>query len=405
MEKKKRHIGKYRKRKICFWVTLIVLLIVSFLMYFFYPLKPAKNKHIIRAGICGAVKHPAVYSIPVGADVSTLVRLANGITADADIAHNDLGEIVMNDTIYHIPARGDKNRQVAFNNEVKDVLSQPFSLSASDINMQKSDTTLRQYNVLYVGLPAVYLLIRYYPTLKRIDLTYIPHSTTFLVNDYRLIDIFFTLDVKPTMRILENKLGCKIDRYIIQDRTGFIDMIDALGGVDVNIDKSYADAYKLEPGKRRIGGLHTWEYIRYIDMKSIKALYTQGKNVDLIRHDNFQADPSAWQQVYDIRLHRQQLVLHAMYKALSELQMEQQLTFAQRFPHFVRTNMDKDFLLSMYADIYVKPQISISVFPGYYSYEGEKLFYNPDIPKFRMLYNQMRRNTLKKTDKREQVTY
>ncbi len=405
MEKKKRHTGKYRKRKACFWITLILLLIASFLLYFFYPFKPNGNKQIIRAGICGAVKQPAVYSIPIGADVSTLIRLAKGITADADITNDDLSEVVLNDTIYHIRSRGDKSRQDGFYGEVKDILSKTNSYSSSDINTQKPDTTIRQYNVLYIGLPAVYLLIRYYPTIKRIEMTYIPHSTTFLVNDYRLIDIFFTLDVNPTMHILENKLGCKIDRYIIQDRPGFIDMIDALGGVEINTDKSYADAYNLEPGKNRLGGFHTWEYIRYIDMKSIKALYTKGKDVDLIRHDNFKADPSAWQQIYDVRMHRQQLVLSAMYKTFSGLQVEKQMDFAQKFPHFVRTNVDKDFLLSMYGDIHIKPQISINVLPGYYTYEGDKLFYMPDIPQFKMLYNQLERGNLKNTDKREQIIY
>lgn len=404
IEKKKHYTGKYRKRKICFWLALILLFLAFILMYFYYPFKSRDNKHIIRAGICGAVKQPAVYSIPKGADLSTLVRLANGITADANIDDTDLGEIVMNDTIYHIQGRGDKNRQAVFEKEVRDILSHSSLNSLGDTSIQANDS-IRQYNVLYVGLPAVYILIRYYPTMNRIDMTYIPHSTSLLVNDYRLIDIFFTLDIKPTMRLIENKLKCKIDRYMIQDRSGFIDMIDALGGLDINLDKSYADAYKLNPGKQRISGFHAWEYIRYIDMKSIKVHYSQGKDVDLIHKDNFKADPMAWQQIYNTRVHRQKLVLQSMYQSLLNAETEQQINFIQKFSLFVRTDMDKNYMISMYKDIYAKPQINLTVLPGYYQGEGDKLFYYPDVPGFNMLKNGEIRKNLKGVDKREQVIY
>lgn len=395
-------VRKYKKRKVYFWIILLSLILLSVGIYLFFLFKTDDTRNLIRAGVCGAVKQPAVYTIREGADLSSLIRLANGITADADINGLDLDEIIENDTIYHIPARGNRDRLNNFNSEVKDLLASPIDLSYSDAVLRDS---LKQYSVLYVGLPTVYMLINYYPTLKKIDVVYIPHSTLLMMNDYRIVDILLTLDINYTVRLLENKLKQKIDRYVIQDRSGFIDMIDALGGIDVNLDKSYADAYNLKQGISNINGFHAWEYTRYIDMKSIKVSYTQGKDKDLIREDNFKAAPSSWQQIYSIRLHRQELVLHAMYNTLSKLRPEEQINFVQKLPLFVKTNMNRDFLFSMYKDITAKPQIHISILPGYYSNEGDKLFYHPDIPSYDLLLHQKIRNSLTKPSDREQVIY
>lgn len=395
-------VRKYRRRKVYFWIILLSLILLSIGIYLFFFFKTDDTKKLIRAGVCGAVKQPAVYTIQEGADLSSLIRLANGITADADINDWDLDEVIENDTIYHIPARGDLDRLNNFYSEVKDLLTSHMDLSYSGAIPQDK---LKQYSVLYVGLPTVYMLINYYPTLKKIDVVYIPHSTLLMMNDYRIVDILFTLDINYTIRLLENKLKQKIDRYVIQDRSGFVDMIDALGGIDVSLDKSYADAYNLKQGINNLNGFHTWEYIRYIDMKSIKVSYTQGKDKDLIRHDNFEADPSSWQQIYNTRLHRQELVLHAMYNMMSKLRPEKQIDFVQKFPLFVRTNMNRDFLLSMYKDITAKPQIHIGILPGYYSNEGDKLFYHPDIPSYDLLLHQKIRESLTKPSDREQVIY
>ena len=226
-----------------------------------------------------------------------------------------------------------------------------------------------------------------------------------LYNDYRLVDIFFTLDIRPTIKILENKLSRKIDYYIIQDRSNFIDAIDELGGIEVNLDKAYADAYKLSPGKRRINGFLTWEFIRYIDMKSINVKYTQGKDIDLIHKDNFKADPATWAEVYNIRNHRQQIALQSMLASFNGLGLKDRLGIIESFPRLAETNLDKDFLFYISKLLLAKPTISYSTLPGYYSSEADKLFYHPDVPSFDLLRKQAIRSTIKSLSNREQVIY
>lgn len=395
--------NKYRNRKIYFWLMLLVLLLIAGLAYVFLCSGTNKTKNI-RAGICGAVKNSAVYTISEHADLSELIRMAKGTTLDADIDAIDFFQTVLNDTIYHIPAHNN-GQGALIKNKLKDIIATPFVDSMPDIPSEYKDVEIKQFNILYVGLPAVYVLISYYPSINKVDLINIPHSTSLLFNDYRLVDLFFALDIRPTVKILENKLKRKIDYYIIQDRSNFIDMIDDLGGVEVNLDKAYASEYKLSPGKRRINGFLTWEFIRYIDMKSINLKYRQGKDIDLIHKDNFKADPETWGRVYDIRDHRQQIALQSMIKAFNELTVDRRLDLVQGFPRLADTNVDKDFLFHVSKTLLAHPTISYSTLPGYYSNEGDKLFYYPDVPSFDLLRKQEIRKALQTLPNREQVIY
>lgn len=402
---KKAHTSsnKYRKRKIYFWLMLLILFLLLGLAYLLFFSGAGRTKNI-RAGICGAVKIPAVYTLSENSDLSELVRMARGTTLDADIDGIDFSRTVFNDTIYHIPSRNGRNTGL-LKDEVKNIMSRQFVDSLPDIPVEYKDKGIKQFNILYVGLPAVYILISYYPSINKVDLIYIPHSTVLLVNDYRLMDIFFTLDIRPTVRLLENKLCRKIDYYVIQTRSNFIDMVDDLGGIVVDVDKEYAEEYKISSGRRRINGFLTWEYIRYIDMKGNDVKRTREVGVDLIHKDNFKADPETWSRVYDMRTHRQQIALQAMLRSFDELKTEDRLSLVQKFPQLSDTDLGKDFLLYISKLLLLKPTVSYSTLPGYYSGEGDKLFYYPDIPSFDLLRKQAIRNTMKSLSGRDQVVY
>lgn len=94
---------------------------------------------------------------------------------------------------------------------------------------------------------------------------------------------------------VENFLGIKINNYVLIDIKGFVDLVDALGGIDINIEKDmfYDDPYDdgenglvihLTKGPQHLTGQHAMEYVRYRDeegdigrikrqQKFIKALY------------------------------------------------------------------------------------------------------------------------------------
>ena len=74
---------------------------------------------------------------------------------------------------------------------------------------------------------------------------------------------------------VENLLGVKIDYTVVVNINGFIRMIDAIGGVTIDIDKrmQYADPYddngglyiNLQPGVQKLNGKTAIEYVRYRD--------------------------------------------------------------------------------------------------------------------------------------------
>lgn len=329
----------YRKKKLIFWIGLCsIFLLLAFLFFVLPILKADTKREIIRAGICGEVNRPAIYSLTKGADLAMLVRLARGLKPGADISHINLERMIMHDTIYHIPARGKAVRGLPLQEAMEQTLSAPFTNIMSAITAEPGQKEIRQYTILYVGLPSVYILITYYPDLKQIHFTHIPHNTLFLNNDYRLMDIFFTLGIKPTVKMLENRLKQRIDYYLIQDRFAFIDLIDKLEGINLKPDD-----------------FHTREFIRFLHIKNM---------------------------------------LNAIRTAFARMDAEEKIKVISSFTTFVETDMDSGFLLKLYKDVLNVPAFTFGALPGYYSSESNKLYFYPDIPGYEMMLKKEIRTNL-----------
>lgn len=385
----KRYQGdKYRKRKLVFWLGLCSVGLLAVFLLFVWPLlKPEPKRELIRAGICGAVNSPAVYSLAKGADLAMLVRMAGGFTPSADFARVNLDRLVMHDTIYHIPARGVAGGVPS----LMDALKEPLSAPAADISKlvaaELGQKEIRKFTILYVGLPSVFVLITYAPDLKRIQFTHIPHSALFLNNDYRLQDIFFTVNIKSTVKLLENRLKQKIDYYLIQNRSAFLKLIDRLHGIDITLDEPYARAYGMKPGTGHLDGFHVWEYIRFLNIR------------------NFKADPASWRLEYELRQQRQRMVLNGMRTAFAGLDTDGQLMVINNFARLFETDMDNGFILKLYKDVLQVPAFSFGALPGYYSGEDSKLYFYPDMPGYEMLLKKEIRTSLQGLKSREQTVY
>jgi anionic cell wall polymer biosynthesis LytR-Cps2A-Psr (LCP) family protein len=403
--RKKKKINKYKKRKYLFWSILLLLVvgIVSCML----SKKTEDQKRLIRVGICGCVNRPAVYSIREGSDLGMLVRLGRGFKLQADVYKLDLDKIVMNDTIYHIPCVKAESfsQRNALARELNRSIKESYSDLSKDVVGKYDDKEIRMYSILYVGLPAVYVLINYYPDFKRINFVHIPHSTLFLNNDYRLIDLFFTLDIYPTMRIIENRLKQKIDFYMIQDRFDFIDLIDMLGGVDIKLDEPFAKDYNLTPGLAKIDGFNSWEYIRYMDWRKINMKVKSEKKKDLIREDNFEVNSHDWELIYEMRNQRQRYVLQGMRKSFIGLNKMDQMNVITKFNKVFKTDMTNEFLMSLYGDLLSTPHFAFGSLPGSYSAEGNKLYFYPDLPNFEMLRQQQIRMFLEQKKEKTQTVY
>lgn len=104
-------------------------------------------------------------------------------------------------------------------------------------------------------------------------------------------------------KTLENFLGIQINNYVLVDFQGFIKLVDAIGGVDIDVEKSmqYADPYdgenglviNLQPGRQHMDGTTAIQYVRYRDeegdigrvarqQKFMKAVFAKLRSTSLL---------------------------------------------------------------------------------------------------------------------------
>lgn len=77
---------------------------------------------------------------------------------------------------------------------------------------------------------------------------------------------------KLTQQTVEEFLGIQINNYVIVDFRGFKDLVDAIGGIDINVEKDmyYEDPYDnlvidLQRGRQHLDGAKAIQYVRYRD--------------------------------------------------------------------------------------------------------------------------------------------
>ncbi len=69
-----------------------------------------------------------------------------------------------------------------------------------------------------------------------------------------------------TISTIEYFLGIKIDDYVEVDFKGFVEVVDALGGVDINVDQrmiNYDEGINLNPGMQTLDGKQALGYCRF----------------------------------------------------------------------------------------------------------------------------------------------
>ncbi|MEI6748937.1 MAG: LCP family protein [Bacteroidales bacterium] len=395
---------RYHQRKLWFWVIFVLLFLLSaILIFLFSSQQKDTSRKFITVGICGEINHPAVYRALEGSDLAILIRKAKGLTYNADIRKLDMGRTILNDSIYHIPRRPYVSG-MNMNTALLKAIAEKYKHTPAPLSYR--DKEINHISILYIGFPAVYMLINYYPDQKRVSIVHIPHSTILLNNDYRLIDIFFTLGIDPTIKILENSLNQHIDYYLIQDRFSFVDLVNMLNGIDLPVDQPFAEEYHLKAGTNHMDGFYTWEYIRFLDIKRMNRKFIPGKRQDLVRQDNFKIPPKDLRLAYELRQYRQRKVMNALRHAFSLAGPAEQVTIVTNIMKSFETNIGKELVFSLYKDVLSTPSFSYATIPGYYSDENDKLYYYLDIPGFKMLRDQEIRKYLEmKQNKKTQVIY
>lgn len=100
---------------------------------------------------------------------------------------------------------------------------------------------------------------------KKIDMISIPRDSYVSINgnmdkinaahSYGGIDL--------TMQVVRDFIGINLDKYLVLSFDAVIAGIDALGGMDVDIDQDVANAMKINPGIHKMTGKEVLAYVRF----------------------------------------------------------------------------------------------------------------------------------------------
>ena len=109
------------------------------------------------------------------------------------------------------------------------------------------------------------------PKYDHASLMSIPRDTRVRIYGYGFdkINAAFAYGGEPLAeKTVENFLGIDIDHYIIVDVKSFVKIIDAIGGIDINVEKrmKYGGLYiNIFPGRQHMDGRKAVTYVRYRD--------------------------------------------------------------------------------------------------------------------------------------------
>ncbi len=230
------------------------------------------------------------------------------------------------------------------------VLGTDNSGSTNPSNVIKRDEAL-------AGNTDTMLLVRLLPKNHEVNVLSIPRDTLVNLNGIGIDKINdanvqggTALAAESVSQLLNN---IQIDRYVRLDTKGFIQLVDALGGIEVNVPKQmdYVDrSQKLQihfsSGKQKLNGQHLQEYVRF-------------------RHD----------ELGDIgRVQRQQSALKAIFATLIQ---PENIGKAPKILEVAQKNVDTDLAIGEMLAIYnllteVKRQsIHMFMLPGRFSRADE----------------------------------
>lgn len=129
-----------------------------------------------------------------------------------------------------------------------------------------------------VGRSDTILVLSFNPSTKRAELISVPRDSRVTIPGYGKTKInhsFAYGGARMTKQMVEKTLGIHIDNYFVFNFKGFRDTMDAIGGVDLDVDKDmyYRDDYDvdggllidLKQGPQHLDSEKAMEYVRFRD--------------------------------------------------------------------------------------------------------------------------------------------
>ena len=170
---------------------------------------------------------------------------------------------------------------------------------------------------------------------------------------------------KLSRETVQDFLGIKLNNYVVVDFQGFKGLVDAVGGVDINVEKRmcYYDPYDgfeidLRPGMQHMDGKTAMQYVRYRDEEG------------------------------DIgRIRRQQKFLMALYRHIASKNIIAKIPgVSKQIMSMVKTDLSLKEMVELgnvMRDLVEKDGLKMSMVPGEPEYIDGISYWIPDIPKMR----------------------
>lgn len=170
---------------------------------------------------------------------------------------------------------------------------------------------------------------------------------------------------KLTQETVQDFLGIKLNNYVVVDFQGFKGLVDAVGGVDINVEKRmyYYDPYagfeiNLRPGKQHMDGKTAMQYVRYRDEEG------------------------------DIgRIRRQQKFIMALYQQIASKNIIAKMPgVSKQIMSMIKTDLSLKEMVELgnvMRDMMAKDGLKMSMVPGEPKYIDGISYWIPDIPKMR----------------------
>lgn len=239
-----------------------------------------------------------------------------------------------------------------------------------------------------VGRSDTLIVLTYNPTDKKASLLSLPRDTRVHIekNDYDKINHAYAYGGHElTQKTVEAFLNVPIDYYVLIDVRAFEKIIDAVGGVDIDVEKRmyYEDPWdddgglviNLYPGKQHMDGKTAIQYVRYRDGEG------------------------------DIgRINRQQKFIRAlMSQVISPSVLPKLPEIIKNVSSAVQTNMPIDTAIALisYLPTIQQNGLNSAMIPGKPAYIEDISYWIPDIAKSRELIAQNMNITLDDTAKKD----
>lgn len=176
---------------------------------------------------------------------------------------------------------------------------------------------------------------------------------------------------KLTEATVEEFLGIRVDNYVMVDFKGFIGLVDAIGGIDIDVEKDmyYHDTWDgftvdLKKGRQHMDGKTAIQYVRFRDWEG------------------------------DIgRVRRQQHFMLAVYEKIASEELLKHIPgLAKQLATMVKTDMKITDMITAGRALHSMMKehgISMKTVPGVGKYINDVSYYIPDVPKTRRMIAEM----------------